>query len=93
VATVCNHALSGGSNQPLRVTKGRGRGCARRKPSVPESIRGEPPHQYSRAAICSRSLTLSPLRRGERGGRLGGGWTETPRKSPAPTGHHAANGY
>ena len=59
---VCNHALSGGSYQPLRVAKGVcGVRSLRGKPSALESIRGEPPHQYS-AAICSRSLTPSPLR-------------------------------
>lgn len=62
---VCNHALSGRSYQPLRVAKGaRGVRSLRGKPSALESIRGEPPHQYSRVAICSRSLTPSPLRAG-----------------------------
>jgi len=71
---VCNHALSGGSYQPLRVAEGaRGVRSLRGKPSALESIRGEPPHQYSRATICSRSLTPSPLRGGEVG---------TIRKSP-----------
>lgn len=81
---MCNHALSGGSYQPLRVAKGaRGVRSLRGKPSALESIRGEPPHQYSRAAICSRSLTPSPL-------RAGGGLGQSKNRRPAPTGRHVA---
>lgn len=93
-ATACNHALSGGSNQPLRVTKGvERRGCAWRKPCASESIREEPPHQYSRVAICSRSLTLSPLRGAKAEEGREGGLRHPENRRPAPTGHHAANGY
>lgn len=54
VAAVCNHALSGGSYQPLRVAKREGKGVRPGKtPSASESIRGEPPHQYSGRAPLS----------------------------------------
>jgi len=54
-------------------------GATRGKPSGPESIRGEPPHQYSwpRRAICSRSPTPSLLG--------GGGDGRAENRRPAPT--------
>lgn len=68
---------------------------ARGKPSAPESIRGEPPHQYSRPrrVICSRSLTPSLLleeKPGEGGGRgrRGGVGNTAENRRPAPTGRH-----